>query len=312
MTIRSMTAFGNARAESPEGLVSLEIRSVNSRYLDITFRMPDDLRFVEGPLRETLAQHLTRGKVELRLSYTRTKTDTARPLDESYLQSVAVQLAQARAALPDTPSPSLAELMKGSGNGDAESFDPQVWTRLSIQALEGALADMQANREREGLRLAQMMQECATSIDAIVVDVETAMPQLLADHKTKLANRLREALEAANPGGFAQITGEELSARIAQETSLFSLRVDVAEELSRLKSHLTELHHILTTGEAKSGKAAKGAGGSVGKRLDFLFQEMNREANTLGSKAAGLEVTRAAIDLKLLIEQMREQAQNIE
>ena len=312
MTIRSMTAFGNARTEGPEGQVSLEVRSVNSRYLDVTFRLPDDLRFAEGALREKLSQHLTRGKVEVRLSYARTRAETATALDDAWLKSVATQLAQARDVLPDTPSPSLAELVKGSGNGDTNGFDPQAWTHLSVQALDDALADMQANREREGQRLAQMMLECAASIDEVVVDVEAAMPQLLSEHKAKLANRLREALEAANPGGFAQISGEELSARIAQETSLFSLRVDVAEELQRLKSHLAELQHILTTGDAKAGKTAKGAAGSVGKRLDFLFQEMNREANTLGSKAAGLEVTRAAIDLKLLIEQMREQAQNIE
>ena len=312
MTIRSMTAFGNARTEGPEGQVSLEVRSVNSRYLDVTLRIPDDLRFTEGALRERLSQQLTRGKVELRLSYARTRTETVAALDDTWLQSVAAQLAQARAVLPETPSPSLAELVKGSGNGESNGFDPQVWTALSVQALDGALADMQANREREGRRLAQMMLECAASINDIVGDVETAMPQLLAEHKAKLATRLHEALETANPGGFAQISGEELSARIAQETSLFSLRVDVAEELQRLKSHLAELQHILTTGEAKAGKTAKGAAGSAGKRLDFLFQEMNREANTLGSKAAGLDVTRAAIDLKLLIEQMREQAQNIE
>lgn len=314
MTIRSMTAFGNARTEGPDGLASLEVRSVNSRYLDVTFRMPDDLRFAEGALRERLSQQLTRGKVEVRLSYTRTRSETAKALDTSYLQTVAEQLAQARAVLPETPSPALAELVKGSGAGDAEGFDPEVWTQLSVQALDAALADMQANREREGARLAQMMLDCAASINDIVAEVETALPQMLSDHKAKLATRLREALEAANPGGFAQISGAELSARIAQETSLFSLRVDVAEELSRLKSHLHELSHVLTTGEAKAAGTGKGkgTGGSVGKRLDFLFQEMNREANTLGSKAAGIEVTRAAIDLKLLIEQMREQAQNIE
>lgn len=131
------------------------------------------------------------------------------------------------------------------------------------------------------------------------------MPQLLAEHREKLATKLRESLEAAFPGGFAHISGAELTERVAQEAGLFALRIDVAEELSRLRSHLEELRHLLGEGGGK-GK------GSAGKRLDFLFQEMNREANTLGSKAGSLEVTRAAMDLKLLIEQMREQAQNIE
>ncbi|HYG41913.1 MAG TPA: DUF1732 domain-containing protein, partial [Bordetella sp.] len=125
--------------------------------------------------------------------------------------------------------------------------------------------------------------------------------------------KLRESVEAAFPGGFAHISGPELSERLSQEANLFALRIDVAEELARLRSHLEELRHLLGGGEA-GGKAkdAKRGGGSAGKRLDFLFQEMNREANTLGSKAGSMEVTRAAMDLKLLIEQMREQAQNID
>lgn len=150
-----------------------------------------------------------------------------------------------------------------------------------------------------------MMRECADGVGRIVELVEGHLPQLLAEHREKLATKLRESLEAAFPGGFAHISGAELTERVAQEAGLFALRIDVAEELSRLRSHLEELRHLLGEGGGK-GK------GSAGKRLDFLFQEMNREANTLGSKAGSLEVTRAAMDLKLLIEQMREQAQNIE
>jgi uncharacterized protein (TIGR00255 family) len=159
-----------------------------------------------------------------------------------------------------------------------------------------------------------MMRECAAGIERIVEEVERQLPQLLADHREKLAAKLRETVEAAFPGGFTHITGPELTERLAQEANLFAMRIDVAEELSRLRSHLAELVHILADGDAggaaKSGKRANA--GSAGKRLDFLFQEMNREANTLGSKAGSVDVTRAAMDLKLLIEQMREQAQNIE
>jgi len=145
-----------------------------------------------------------------------------------------------------------------------------------------------------------------------VVDiVQTHLPQLLADHRDKLAAKLRESVESAFPGGFTHISGTELSERLSQEANLFALRIDVAEELSRLRSHLEELRHLLTDGGGKAVSGKKNAG-SAGKRLDFLFQEMNREANTLGSKAGSMEVTRAAMDLKLLIEQMREQAQNIE
>ncbi len=312
--IRSMTAFGSARAESPEGTITVEFRTVNSRFLDINFRLPDDLRLVEGLIRERLSQSVSRGKVDIRVNYVRTKNDAIKTLDAAYLNIIGEQLNAARAVIPDVAAPPLAELIKGSNGSESETFNPELWTAMALEATTQALADLQANREREGERLAQMMLECAASITVIVNDVEQLMPQLLADHREKLSAKLRDALEAANPGGFAQITGEELSARIAQETSLFSLRIDIAEEISRLRSHISELEHLLATGESSSNKGSKNKAnsGSAGKRLDFLFQEMNREANTLGSKANGISVTRAAIDLKLLIEQMREQAQNIE
>ncbi len=306
--IRSMTAFGSARAESPAGQVTLEFRSVNSRFLDLNFRIPEDLRMAEGIIREKLGQVVTRGKVDIRVNYTRAKNDAVKTIDPAWLAAVAAQLSAARAFIPDIEAPRLAELLNGSNNTD-DTFDPEAWTAMCVEASTQALKDLQANREREGARLAAMMLACSAQAAAIVTQVEQDLPQLLADHQQKLGNKLREALEAANPGGFAHISGQELSARIAQEASLFALRIDVAEELSRLRSHIAELDHLLNTGEAGSDKKKTG---SIGKRLDFLFQEMNREANTLGSKASGLSITRAAIDLKLQIEQMREQAQNIE
>lgn len=306
--IRSMTAFGSARAESPAGQVTLEFRSVNSRFLDLNFRIPEDLRMAEGIIREKLGQVVTRGKVDIRVNYARAKTDAVKTLDPAWLAAVAAQLSAARALIPDVEAPRLSELLNGSNNTD-DAFDLEVWTAMCVEASTQALSDLQANREREGARLAAMMLACSAQAAAIVTQVEQDLPQLLADHQQKLGNKLREALEAANPGGFAHISGQELSARIAQEASLFALRIDVAEELSRLRSHIAELDHLLNTGEAGTDKKKTG---SIGKRLDFLFQEMNREANTLGSKASGLSITRAAIDLKLQIEQMREQAQNIE
>lgn len=321
--IRSMTGFGGARAESPEGTLSIELRSVNSRYLDLNFRLPDELRLAEGPLRELIGQALLRGKVDVRASYTRARSKSEAQLDPAYLAMVAQQLAAARAVIPDLRAPRLTELLNGSNGSQSDAADPDAWTAACVQAATQALGEFQSNREREGQRLAAVMLDCAAQAGAIVEQVESQLPQLLAEHQEKLANRLREALEAASPGGFAQISGAELSARIAQETSLFALRIDVAEELSRLRSHIAELEHLLRGTEAATGRGkhkaqgapaagGKKAAGSTGKRLDFLFQEMNREANTLGSKAGGLDVTRAAIDLKLLIEQMREQAQNLE
>lgn len=313
--IRSMTAFGAARVESPEGTLAIELRSVNSRFLDINFRLPDELRALEGLVREKLSQVLARGKVDIRMNYTRIKDDMLQALDEKYLSAVAEQLKAARRQIPDAAAPTLGELLKNSGGAD-DTMNPELWATMCTQATGLALNDFQANREREGERLAQSMLTSATSIAQIVSEVGHALPQLLEDHRQKLSTKLRDALQSACPEGFAQISGAELSARIAQETSLFSLRIDVAEELARLSSHVDELQLLLAAGETSTDAAktrpAKSKPGSVGKRLDFLFQEMNREANTLGSKAGNLSVTRAAIDLKLLIEQLREQAQNIE
>ncbi|ARP82052.1 hypothetical protein CAL12_15340 [Bordetella genomosp. 8] len=315
--IRSMTAFGSARADLDQGSLSLEFRSVNSRFLDLYFRLPDDLRHLEAPLRELLTGSLGRGKVEVRVSYTRNAAADLDRLDTQWLQRLAEQLQAARQILPETEAPRLVELFNWPGQRNNDALDPQAWGAAGMQAAREALAQLQDARVREGERLAAMMRDCATGIQKIVEDVEQHLPQLLADHREKLANKLRETVEAAFPGGFTHISGPELTERLAQEANLFAMRIDVAEELSRLRSHLAELVHILAddkaggSGDGKSGKRAGGSG-SAGKRLDFLFQEMNREANTLGSKAGSVDVTRAAMDLKLLIEQMREQAQNIE
>jgi len=308
--ISSMTAFGSAQAEFDDITLALELRSVNSRFLDLYFRLPEELRHAETPLRELLSGALGRGKIEIRASFTRNASAAASRLDPEALRVVQSQLAAARAVFPDTPAPRLVELLNWPGLRAAEGPDPQAWTAACLQAAGQALQQLQAARRREGERLAAMIRDCAAQVQGIVAQVEARLPELLAEHRERLGTKLRESLETAFPGGFSQISGAELSERLAQEATLFALRIDVAEELSRLRSHLQELDHILADG----GRAQNGGkrGGSAGKRLDFLFQEMNREANTLGSKAGGVDVTRAAMDLKLLIEQMREQAQNIE
>jgi uncharacterized protein (TIGR00255 family) len=318
--IKSMTAFGSARSDLEQGTLALEIRSVNSRFLDLYFRLPDELRHAESGLRDLLTAELGRGKLEVRASITRTANTELAKLDPAWLADVAAQLKAARAFLPDLAAPRLVELFNWPGQKSNEALDPQAWGVAALAGAKQALVQLQEARQREGERLAAVMLGCAEGISAILDEVNTHLPQLLADHRAKLSAKLRETVENAFPGGFAHISGQELNERLSQEASLFALRIDVAEELARLRSHLTELTHILNDSApepsvpaGKNAKApAKRATGSAGKRLDFLFQEMNREANTLGSKAASLEVTRAAMDLKLLIEQMREQAQNIE
>lgn len=310
--IRSMTAFGNARVDLEQGTLALELRSVNSRYLDLHFRLPDELRHAETPVRELLTANLGRGKVEVRASYTRNASAELATLDAAWLQHLATQLAAARGILPEIEAPRLAELFNWPGQRGNDALDPQTWGAGCVEAAKQALTQLQEGREREGQRLAAIMLECADGVARIVETVETHLPQMLADHREKLANKLRDSMETAFPAGFSHISGAELTERLAHESNLFALRIDVAEELARLRSHLEELRHLLGAGSGASKGKRGGAAGSAGKRLDFLFQEMNREANTLGSKAGSLEVTRAAMDLKLLIEQMREQAQNIE
>src|SRR5690606_17996954 len=183
----------------------------------------------------------------------------------------------ARRLIPDVAAPSLSALVSSSRNQDNSSMDSEAWVAMCQQAAGQALAELQANREREGQRLAAMMLECATAAAVIVDEVEKDLPAVLAEHQQKIVSKLRDALLAVNPDGFAQISGEELSARIAQEGALFAMRIDVAEELSRLRSHIAELRHLL--GGGQQGAGGKKSTGSVGKRLDFLFQEMNREAN---------------------------------
>lgn len=308
--IKSMTGFGTAKAEQPFGAVTIELKTVNSRYLDVQFRMPDELRLAEHPLRERIASSLARGKIEIRASFARAVGEQQTTLEPALLQRVAEQLEQVRQTLPQTPTPTLTELLAWSATPQ-QSVEPERWAKLCLEALEPALAQLIEGRQREGRRLADVMLAIAERVREVLQTVQLHMPALLLAHREKLAVKLKEALQAAHPAGFAHITGAELSERIASESSLFAIRIDVAEELARLTSHLTELEFLL--GQGKTPTASKSnASGSTGKRLDFLFQEMNREANTLGSKAGSMEMTQAAIDLKLLIEQMREQAMNIE
>ena len=306
--IRSMTAFGSASVNLERGTLALELRSVNSRFLDLHFRLPDELRHLEGALRERISAAVPRGKVEVRINLTRRAgTDPAR-LNLAALEGAAELLRAVRAIVPDTATPRLAELLAWPGV-QADADDPAQWDEAALQAVDTALAQLQDARVAEGARLAGIMRERADAIGEIVTQIQGQLPQILADYRERLGRKLRDAVESAFPGGLQSITGAELSERLTHEATLFTLRIDVDEELSRLGSHRAELDRILS-GSATPGKGK--ASGSPGKRLDFLFQEMNREANTLGSKAGAIEMTRAAVDLKLLIEQLREQAQNIE
>ena len=302
--MQSMTGFGSAQAQGEPGSVTIEIRSVNSRYLDLSFRIPEELRHAEMPLRELISQSIHRGKVEVRAAYARAATQTDQLVSDTVLQAVEQTYQRASQVISNLAAPTLADILQWP-DANRSSTDPALWVALCRQACKQALVQLVDNRVREGERLAAIIAEHALNVHEKVSELENNLPELMRLQQERIANRMKEVLEQVGSSG--QITAAEFSERISAEAGLFALRADVAEELGRLRSHLTELSQIL-----QDNPTAKRQNKGHGKRLDFLFQEMNREANTLGSKAVNMEMTRTAIDLKLLIEQMREQIQNIE
>mgnify|MGYP000854854880 FL=1 len=267
----------------------LELRSVNSRYLDLAFRINDDLRQAEPALREAITAKLRRGKVECRFNL---QAKDSAPRDLAINDMLLGQLKTAQAAvlaqLPQAAALSVGEVLRWPGMlaDDSPAFDALQPEIASLVA--AALDELVATRGREGERLAEMIRGRIQRMRELVATVQPRVPALVAEYQEKLATRLRDAAATLDDD------------RIRLEVGLFAQRVDVAEELSRLSTHLDEVERILKVG------------GAAGKRLDFLMQELNREANTLGSKAMAADMTAIAVELKLAIEQMREQVQNIE
>jgi uncharacterized protein (TIGR00255 family) len=287
--IYSMTGYATGAREFPFGVLNVELRSVNHRYLDVQFRMPDELRVIEPQLRELLTAKLNRGKVECRISFAATAGTAQLPeLNEALLQHLIALGERVRATFPAAIEMRISDVLRWPGMLSTETLPVEELSAACSELVQAVLSDFTHSRAREGEKLRAMLGERAAAMEARVAEVAPRMPQVLSTFQEKLATRLKEAL--AN--------GDE--ERIRQEVVLFANRIDVDEELTRLATHIGELKRILDQG------------GVVGKRLDFLMQELNREANTLGSKSVDIAVTQVAMGLKLLIEQMREQIQNIE
>jgi uncharacterized protein (TIGR00255 family) len=286
--IYSMTGYAVAARELESAVLNVELRSVNHRYLDIQFRMPDELRVIEPALREALAAKLNRGKIECRISYAAIPGRKGVELEQDLLQQLVALNARVRAALPAARDLSVSDVLRWPGMLGSDALDVDALRSVCRELLDEVLQDFTVSRGREGEKLKAMLLERAGAIGTRITEVAPRMPQIIAGFQEKLAGRLREALANADDD------------RIRQEVALFANKIDVDEELTRLATHITELRRILDQG------------GAVGKRLDFLMQELNREANTLGSKAADITITQVSMELKLLIEQMREQIQNIE
>jgi uncharacterized protein (TIGR00255 family) len=286
--IRSMTAFASAETETPWGALAFELRSVNHRYLELNPRLPEELRAIEPALRERVAAKLTRGKVDVNLRF--------RPSDAGASQvrtndAVLEQLSKVATTL-DGRFPNLAtdftRLLEWPGVLLRDEVDQDGLRQAALDLLDRALNDMLATRQREGERLGQFLRDRLETVQRIVSDVRTWLPDIRTALRARLETRLAEIKQPADPG------------RLEQELVLQLSRIDVDEELDRLSAHIAETQRVLALPDA------------VGRRLDFLMQEFNREANTLGSKSVDQRTTQAAVELKVLIEQIREQVQNIE
>jgi uncharacterized protein (TIGR00255 family) len=302
MTISSMTGFAAGSAESGAGTLTIEIKSVNSRFLDLQFRINDDLRALEPGLREALMAKVTRGKVEVRVSFGRkTAGGETQALNEQALARLAGLQAQVRGHFADARTMSVGEILRWPGVVEEAQVADDALPADCAALMSTVLKAFLDSRAREGASLETMLLSRIESMETIVGRIAPLLPQVVAQFQQKAVERMQSALGVALNGGDAHsMTQHEAAERIRQEVTLYGIRIDVAEELTRLSAHLTETRQIIKKG------------GMMGKRLDFMMQELNREANTLGSKAALKELSDAAMDLKLLIEQMREQVQNLE
>ena len=304
MPVYSMTGYASGQS-GPAGSHSeaearphaaarlgVEIRSVNSRFLDLTFKLPEELRQHEPALRELLTGQLKRGKVEVRAAIENTANAGIGEPSAKLLQRLNGLQDNIKAWLPSARELSVADVLRLAAGDTATKGD---WGPDLTGVTEKTLKALLSAREREGARLAKMLQDHLAQLRALATQALPLVPQLVEQQRTRFLERWQEAMGLS--GGTLPEAAQD---RALTEATAFAIRIDVAEELTRLNSHLDEIERLVKKG------------GEIGKRLDFLIQELHREANTLGSKSATLELTRIGVDMKVLIEQMREQVQNIE
>lgn len=299
-----MTGYAVVASETAAGTVTVELKSVNSRFLDLQFKINDDLRAVEPALREAIMARVARGKLECRLSFGRRHAVAEeQALNAAALASLAGLQRSVRQHFPQAAELSVNDVLRWPGVIEEASISQESLQADIAATLAQALDAFIETRAREGAALKNVILARVDAMQAIVARITPLVPQVIAQFQQKAVERMQEALGMAlgdSNAASAAPGREEALERIRQEVTLYGIRIDVAEELARLHAHLEETRHILQKG------------GPVGKRLDFMMQELNREANTLGSKAALKELADASMELKLLIDQMREQVQNLE
>ena len=286
----------SATTESPSlssRRLGLEIRSVNSRFLDLSFRLPDELRSLEPALRTLVTRKIRRGKVEVRASIESTDAAALPDLSPRLLQRLDALQETVRAWLPSAAPLTVAEVLR---LGSAQPGLQDDWNAAVPALADKALKALLAARQQEGARLAAMLHERVQQLRTLTQQAVPLVPRLVEQQRQRFMERWKEAMGLAE----GSVAPEAARDRALSEATAFAIRIDVAEEVTRLQSHLDEIERLLQDG------------GEIGKRLDFLIQELHREANTLGSKSAAMELTRISVDMKVLVEQMREQVQNIE
>ncbi len=287
--IFSMTGYAAQEKSLDNATLILELRAVNSRYLDLHFKLDDNLRSLEPLMRELIGEQLSRGKIECKLNLmARTNTLQAAQIDPAMLQQLAAMQAAAQQHFPQSRELSVADILRWPGVLISEAGGESKLAEEVKAVLQEGLQALNASRAREGEKLKAMILERLVQIERLVETVKPLLPTLTQEYQAKLEAKLNDSLKNLDPE------------RLAQELVLFAQRIDVDEELSRLTAHISEVKRILNSDAP------------AGKRLDFLMQELNREANTLGSKSVAVETTKVSMELKVLIEQMREQIQNIE
>lgn len=287
--IQSMTGFASHERNTDNGVLQVELRSVNQRYLELIPKLDETCRILEPQVREVLKAKLGRGKVECRVNLAKVSADTSGDqLNTIALKQIAESVKIASSYFPATQAVDVLEVLRMPGVLASHALNPETLAQDLNAVLELAVIELIAARSREGEKLQAMILARLTEIESLIVTVKPLLPKMVKAHQEKLLAKLQEA----------DLSGDD--ERIRQEVTMYTQRIDVDEELSRLDAHVSEVKRILSVG------------GVVGKKLDFLMQEMNREANTLGSKSVAIETTQIAMQLKVLIEQMREQIQNIE
>lgn len=297
--ISSMTGYANAKVQTDMGLLSIDIRSVNSRFLDLSFRASEEIRFLEPKFREIISGKIARGKMECRLNLVDSGLSADTALNEEALNKLMALQTQVLKTDPSATALRVADILYYPGIVAAPVPDPEVFAKQVLTGFEQCLEVFNESRQREGAALAQVLLKYCTQIEDLVNTLRPKIPEILQAQKAKLTERLKEALGTTLADG-AQITKEEVNERIRQEITLYGIKLDVNEEMERLCTHVKEVRRTLDRG------------GPVGRKLDFLMQELNREANTLGSKAVSISMTDTSVNLKLVIESMREQIQNLE